>query len=262
VGTLKASIGAIVVLEIFENGLGESAMEYPKINSLWKREGWYFDEAAKKDKTQGPNRQSFIVGDYACPEFANISLWNVEEKVDGTNIRVYWHRLVENGELVIRFHGRTKDAQVPTHLLSYLQETFTPEVMEKLCSHYDEDSLFQNKPVTSGCLYGEGYGPKIQAAGGNYRKDAGFILFDVKIGNWWLKREDVKMISEKLGIPMVPQLGMMRENEIVKFVQSKPLSRCSLNPQMMEGVVCRPEPLMLFRNGNPIVWKLKSKEFV
>jgi hypothetical protein len=110
-------------------------------------------------------------------------------------------------------------------------------------------------------LFGEGYGPKIQASGGNYRKDVGLIIYDVLVGSWWLKRADVLAISQQLGIPMVPQLGIMSEEEIVAFVKSKPLSQCSLNPQMMEGVVCRSEPLMLFRSGKPLIWKLKCKEF-
>ena len=78
---------------------------------------------------------------------------------------------------------------------------------------------------------------------------------------WWLKREDVKTIADQLGIPMVPSLGVMTEAAIVEFVKSYPLSRCSLIPQVMEGVVCRSDPLMLFRNGKPLMWKLKCKEF-
>lgn len=234
-------------------------MEYPKINSLWKREGWYFDEAQKKG-AHTPGRQSFIVGDYACPEFANIYLWSVEEKVDGTNIRVYFERKEQDGPLEIRFHGRTKDAQIPCHLLAALQDLFSVDKMEAWWGA-DEAHTLGTKGKVRGCLYGEGYGPKIQACGGNYRKDVGFILFDVRIGDWWLKREDVKMISEQLLIPMVPQLGLMREGEIVKFVKSRPVSLCSEFTQVMEGVICRPTPLMLFRNGNPIVWKLKVREF-
>ena len=53
----------------------------------------------------------------------------------------------------------------------------------------------------------------------------------------------------------------MTEEEIVNFVKSKPLSQCSRIPQMIEGVVCRSEPLTLFRNGKPIMFKLKCKEF-
>jgi len=228
-------------------------MEYPKIHSLYKRHGWYFDQDKKKSPDYQKGRQSFIVGDYAEPEFGNIKRWRIDEKIDGTNIRIFWDRDVAmDGPLNVRFGGRTKDAQIPCHLLEYLQNHFTKERLE---------AVFPFDTATRGVLFGEGYGPKIQACGGNYRKECGFILFDVNIGGWWLKREDVKSIADQLLIPMVPDLGIMTEEEVVEFVKSKPLSQCSITPHVMEGVMCRSEPLMLFRNGKPIQFKLKCKEF-
>ena len=224
--------------------------EYPKINSLWKREGLYFDK--EKAERDGKHRlNSFREGDYAQPEFGAIKHWSVEEKIDGTNIRIYWER-GERGKMKVSFQGRTKDADIPKHLMEYLEARFSSDFM---------DMVLDAKESSSGCLYGEGYGPKIQAAGTNYRRDAGFILFDVRIGHWWLKRDDMRDIGMKLKIPCVPDLGIMTEEEVVVFVKSKPLSRCSMNPMMMEGVVCRSEPLMLTRRGLPIMWKLKTKEF-
>lgn len=223
-------------------------MEYPKINSLWKREGWYFDEKVKQKtphELQG-KRQSLIIGDYAEPEFANIKNWRVDEKIDGTNIRIHY----SSGMNPI-FLGRTKDAQIPTHLFKFLQEHFTKErLLEQFPDHLN---VF---------LFGEGYGPKIQAGGGRYRADPGFILFDILVGNWWLKREDVSAIAEKLGVPMVPDLGVMTEDQIVEYVKSKPNSVLTPGYGMMEGVVCRSDPLMLFRKGTPLMFKLKCKEFV
>lgn len=222
-------------------------MEYPKINSLWKRSEWYFEEGKKNCKDYQDGRQSFIIGNYADECFGNIKKWSVEEKVDGTNIRI----IFENGS--VRFGGRTKDAQIPCHLLDYLQENFTSSLMQSIFKN--DDGSF---PYV--ILFGEGYGQKIQS-GGNYRKDPGFILFDVFVSRWWLQRESVKEIADKLNIQMVPQIGVMTEEEIIDFVKSKPLSRCSMNPQMMEGIIARPEPLMMKRNGQPIMFKLKCKEF-
>lgn len=218
-------------------------MEYPKINSLWKRQ----DYVKGLPKGQhGP----LIEGEYSEPEFGNVRIWSVEEKVDGTNIRIFY----QDGK--VSFGGRTKDAQLPCHLLKYLQEAFT---------EYDLNRTFpceEGKPYPNVILFGEGYGPKIQACGGNYRKDPGLILFDVNVGGWWLKRADVANIAHLLNIPMVPQLGEMNRIEICDFVKSNPMSRCSVFPQVMEGVVCRSEPLMLFRNGRPMMFKLKCKEFI
>jgi ATP-dependent RNA circularization protein (DNA/RNA ligase family) len=224
-------------------------MEYPKINSLWKREGWYFEEGKKKSADYQRGRQSFIVGDYAQQEFGNIKRWSVEEKVDGTNIRIFY----EDGR--VRFGGRTKEAQIPCHLFDYLQATFGDWNLGRVFPSKE------NEAYPRVIIFGEGYGPKIQACGGNYRHEVGFIGFDVYCGGWWLKRESVMEVMHSLGVSMVPQLGVMTEEEIVEFVKSKPLSKCSVNPQMMEGVVCRPEPTMLYRDGEPIMFKLKCKEF-
>ena len=222
-------------------------MEYPKINSLWKREGWYFDEKEKKGP-QKPNRQSFIIGDYALDEFGLIKRWFVEEKIDGTNIRIIY----KDGK--VSFGGRTNNAQMPCHLLKYLQNTFGEWNLSKVFPCKEDE------PYPSVIFFGEGYGPKIQN-GGKYAQDVGFILFDVLVGPWWLKRNDIEKISEELQIPCVPKIGIMNEEEIVEYVKSRPNSH--LNPEYgcMEGVICRTEPILLCRNRERVIWKLKCKEF-
>ncbi len=229
-------------------------MEYPKINSLWKRQEWYFDEEAKKDPSKQKGRQSFIVGDYACPEFGNVKYWDVEEKIDGTNIRIFFT------DGTVRFGGRTKDAQIPCHLLSYLQDVFTLELLQEVFSSKEGSQ----KEVI---LFGEGFGPKIQC-GDYYLDRPGFCLFDVKIGRWWLERKPIRdEIAPKLGVyasPCIMTEGT--EEEIVEFVKEKHFSRFARNDSkhehVMEGVVCRPNPSMLFRGGDPIMFKLKCKDMI
>lgn len=225
-------------------------MEYPKINSLWKREGWNFEEEKKRDSTYQKGGKNFIEGAYSLLEFAQIKEWRVEEKIDGTNIRIFYQ------EGKVRFGGRTSNAQIPCELLNYLQETFTETLLDTIFP-IDEKGL---KP--SIILFGEGYGPKIQAGGGNYRKDPGFMLFDIIIGRWWLTRESVFEIASKLGVPFPPQIGMLTEQQIVSYVKTNPQSLCSRIPQVMEGVICRTDPLLLLRNGLPLMWKLKCKDFI
>lgn len=202
-------------------------MEYPKINSLWKR----------------ADDHSFIVGEHSCEEFASINKWRVEEKIDGTNIVVSY---TDNKP---SFRGRTKDSMIPAHLLSYLEGHFTADRLAKVFP--------ENKHML---LYGEGYGHKIQT-GDFYRTDVGFMLFDVIVDRWWLTRESVKEMGEQLELPVPPDLGVMKEDEIIEFVKSKPQSRCSIKPQVLEGIIARSEPVMLFRNGRPIIWKLKVRDF-
>lgn len=209
-------------------------MEYPKINSLFKR---------------NEHDHSFIMHDYSCPEFPLIKTWRVEEKIDGTNIRIIYNPL--SNEEKVTFHGRSKDSKMPDYIHDFLKNHFT---VEKLNAAFGDLK-------SSVILYGECYGKNIQTAGPFYRKDVHFMLFDVLVGHWWLTREAIREKAACLDVPTPPDLGSMTEAEIMAFIHSKPLSLCSDKSQVMEGIIARPEPLLLFRNGKPLVWKLKVKDF-
>ncbi len=206
-------------------------MKYPKINTIWKR-----DEN---------NKYRIIEGNYSKIEFTAVKKWNITEKIDGTNIRVIY----KNG--IVSFGGRTDNAQIPANLYEYLQRTFTLPQMKELFGDADQDVV----------LFGEGYGPKIQKGGGLYRDDAGFILFDAYIGGWWVLRDSIEDIASNIGIGCVPLIGTMGIDEAVKYVQSKPDSVIANKPKIMEGIVARSYPLMLFRNGDPLMWKLKARDY-
>lgn len=79
--------------------------DYHKIHTLFKR-----DLKTKR----------IIPGRYSLPEFEFLkdNWWVFTEKVDGTNIRIMWDGTN------ITFGGKTDDAQIPTNLLSKLQELF------------------------------------------------------------------------------------------------------------------------------------------
>ena len=207
-------------------------MKYPKINTIWKR-----DEN---------NKFRIIEGNYSKIEFAAVKKWNITEKIDGTNIRVIY----KNG--IVSFGGRTDNAQIPANLYEYLQRTFTLLQMKE---------LFGDADIQDVVLFGEGYGPKIQKGGGLYRDDAGFILFDAYIGGWWVLRDSIEDIASNIGIGCVPLIGTMGIDEAVKYVQSKPDSVIANKPKIMEGIVARSYPLMLFRNGDPLMWKLKARDY-
>lgn len=218
-------------------------MKYPKINSLWKRK----------------DRQDFIEGDYATPEFALIKKWLVQEKIDGTNIRIKFTskpgQLPNTIDVESTFHGRNEDSQLPNGLIPVLQSIFTLDALVNSLGEY-------YKPGNCTLwLFGEGYGPKIQKGGGNYRKDMGFILFDVCHNGTWLSREDVQKFADLLEIPTPPIIGEMTEEEVVAYVKSNPLSLCSEKEQVMEGVICRTSPMLLFKDRSPLMMKLKCRDF-
>lgn len=205
-------------------------IRYPKIQTLWKR-----DENKKF---------TIIEGDFSKDEFASIDKWEVTEKIDGTNIRIFW-----DGETV-NFGGRTDNSQIPTFLLDVLQKIFTADKFKEVFP--DANNVV---------MFGEGYGQKIQSVGKKYRKDNGLILFDVVVGDWWLERTAVNDIAEKFGIRAVPVVGIMSKAEIIDYVKSKPKSTVSEEDLTIEGVVVRSHPLMLFRDGSPIMFKLKVSDY-
>ena len=215
-------------------------MQYPKINTIWKR-----------DET---NKYIIIEDDYSKEEFKNIKNWNISEKIDGTNIRIEcFFEYMHGGEIDVVFKGRTDNAEIPKFLLGYLEKAFTKEIILP---------IFKEKQPGKVILYGEGYGPKIQKGGGNYRDDAGFILFAVWIDGWWLDRDKVKEIATMLDIKVVPEIGIMTIDDAVKYIKGMPKSIIAEKECLMEGVVARSYPLMLFRDKSPIMWKLKVEDFM
>lgn len=209
-------------------------MLYHKIDSIYKR-----DMESK--------HKNFIMGEWANPafEFLQNNTWQFTEKVDGTNIRVIYR------DGVVTFGGRTEDAQIPAKLVTRLQELFPAEKMEKVFLTADAE--------TSVVLYGEGYGPGIQKGGGNYKSSIDFVLFDVRIGHWWLERKNVEIIAEELSIGTVPIVGEGTIHDAIKLVQDG--FKSQWGDFTAEGLVLRPKIYLQDRKGNRIITKIKYKDF-
>jgi len=172
---------------------------YPKIETLFERDKETFK----------------VIDKIRLPEFENIKNWLVTEKIDGTNIRVIYQpgEPQKIQEEKILFRGRTDNAQMPTFLLEKLQELFTVEKFKKVIGDGEE-------PKQGICLYGEGYGQKIQKGGGDYNPGNSFRLFDVWIDGWWLEWDKVCEIAEILGIKTVPIFGTVsiRKEEAIRLL--------------------------------------------
>ncbi|KKM86052.1 hypothetical protein LCGC14_1282820 [marine sediment metagenome] len=204
---------------------------YHKITTVYKR-----------DPT---NNYKTLLDEFAHPEFDYLKSnnWVFTEKVDGTNIRVMYDA---EG---IRFGGKTDKAQIPPFLESKLQEVFT---LENVQNAFDYD--------TGVCLYGEGFGARIQKGGGNYISDGvDFCLFDVKVGEMFLERENVEDVAEKLGLQITPIIGQGNLYTAVEQTRNGFMSRWG--DFQAEGMVMRPEVELLNRRGNRIITKIKHKDF-
>lgn len=213
--------------------------EYHKIQTVFKRD-------------PGNKHKTLLEWDFSIPEFDYLkdNMWVFTEKVDGTNIRVMY----DGNEIV--FGGKSDSAQIPATLVRRLNKMFLPkqETFEDILQ-IEKDGL-NIQPI---CLYGEGYGPKIEKGGGNYGPEQDFVLFDVKIGDWWLKREDVEDIGSELGLDIVPILGTGTLRDMVSYVKSGIIS--TWGDFQAEGIVARPEIELKTRAGNRIITKLKCKDF-
>ena len=220
---------------------------YQKINTLFKRD----------------EKKVIIPSQFTCEEFYELKdlKWECTEKIDGTHIHVDIEYSTERG-LWFSFQGRTDNAVIPSHLLKKLHEIFTEDVImsafnQQFASVGEDETLRMS-------IYGEGYGMKIQKGGGNYiPNDVGFILFDVKVGQWWLGRENLEDIASKLNVPIVPLIGYMTLQEAIEFVSKGFNSIVSQTKNhKAEGLVLKTRNGLLFRNGQRIITKIKTCDFV
>ena len=236
------------------------APEFVKIHGVFKR---ITPDFPSVDKAY---RGCFIYGAWSLAAFEALSdiRWRADEKIDGTNIRVTYHR----GPETVSFAGRTKVSEPPKRLVAKLQSLFP---VEKFQAIWGADSPFALQEGQCVALHGEGYGQGIQGAGRHYLpKDIGFILFDVRISSaqpeedyrrWtWLERHDVEAVAAKMEIPATPVIQddlTIRQGIVMAAhgFQSKAMVTDTDKP---EGIVLRPRHGDLFdRFGNRMILKLK-----
>jgi len=214
---------------------------YTKINTLYKRD---------------PETKNIILGDYSLPEFYYLKdlIWECTEKIDGTNIKIGF-----DGNN-ITFEGKTENANIPKHLLAKLESLFTVEALKEVFP--DKFDELGNIIPTNVILYGEGYGKKIQSGGNYIKDDVNFILFDVKIGNWWLQYNDCKTIAEQLRIDVVPLIGHVTLQQAEDYVIKGFKSTIAENKEYQaEGLVCKPLYGLLNRGGGRIIVKIKTVDY-
>jgi hypothetical protein len=206
--------------------------EYHKINTMFKRNM----EGDKK----------IVIGHWAIPELEYLkdNDWVFTEKVDGTNIRIYW-----DGKEVT-FGGRTDNAQIPNGIINRLNDLFysTPAKVRLR-------DVFPDGGVV---LFGEGYGAKIQS-GGKYKDFQDFVLFDVLVSDMWLERHNVEDVATKLALDVVPVVGHGTLGQAIQLVQDG--LKSEWGDFEAEGIVARPTVELRSRRGDRIVTKIKAVDF-
>ena len=221
----------------------EAKTEYQKINTLFKRDS-----------------NNVIMPDaWADPMFEYLAntKWEATEKVDGTNIRIIITPPATEGAPVgVEFRGRTDSAQIPGHLLERLEELFP---VDKMTEQFNPAL----RPIKDTIvLYGEGYGMKIQSGWRYTKGGTDFILFDVRVGNWWLLRDKVEGVAAALGVKVVPLMGYMTIPEAIEYVRRGFTSQIAADPTFpAEGLVLKTPVGLLDRTGHRIVAKVKTVDF-
>jgi len=208
--------------------------EYHKIETIFER-----DMEGSKKLIEGRYRNEIV-------EYLTNKEWVFTEKVDGTNIRVHW-----DGHKVV-FNGRTDNSSIPSNLVTKLNELFLGETNAQIF-----EQNFADCPVT---IYGEGYGEKIQS-GENYCEGINFIVFDIEVGNTFLKREDVEKVAKYFNLACVPVLPITTIKEAVDYIKTKPMSVLACKEKEMEGVVGTPTVRIYDVKGNRIIVKIKARDF-
>lgn len=217
-------------------------MDYHKIQTLFKRD-----------------ENGVIIEDqYTLEEFKYLenNLWECTEKIDGTNIHIDF-TLTEDGVKNLKIRGRTIRANIPFLLENYLKDTFTAD---RILKGFRLPEAGSEVPVS---IYGEGYGKKVQKCGGRYLKDSvGFIIFDIFIGGFWLERNVIEEIAKSIDIPVVPVIGYYTIDEAIEIVKEGFISKVAEDKTLLaEGLVLKPIPGFLRRNGNRLITKLKTVDF-
>jgi hypothetical protein len=213
--------------------------EYTKIQTVYLRD-------------PETNFKRLLVGQFALPAFEYLAnnLWTFTEKVDGTNIRVMMDGYQEDGKKYgVTFGGKTDNAQIPAALVARLEQRFHTD---------DQRAKLQEMFPDGACLYGEGYGAKIQS-GGNYRPDQDFVLFDVKVGDFWLERHNVEDVASKLGLDVVPIIGEGTLHGMVEITRAG--FKSIWGDFLAEGIVARPACELKTRNGDRLITKIKHRDF-
>lgn len=172
-----------------------------------------------------------------------INSWQWTEKIDGTNIRC----MFQDGTLT--FGGRTAGAQIHAELVTWLYRNVSADTIR---------SIFPDGNVV---IYGEGYGAGIQKVGSLYSPTKKFIVFDVRVGQWWLSWENVCDVASRLGLDVVPFVGDMTLQDATSYVQRGFPSKLGDGTAIAEGLVGRTVEALFDKKGHRLIVKLKTRDF-
>ncbi len=165
------------------------------------------------------------------------------EKVHGTSAHISW-----NNNQVTFFSGGANHKSFVS--------LFNKEKLE---------AVFKEKGLEKVILYGEAYGGKIQKMSDTYGPTLQFVVFDVKIDEYWLSMPQAEDFTKNFGLEFIPYVKIPTTMEAINAERDKPseiaVRRGITEPKIREGIVLRPLFECKKNNGERIIAKHKRFEF-
>jgi hypothetical protein len=233
-------------------------LKYPKIETLFVRD----------DKHK-------VTSQLRINDFDNIKNCIITEKINGTNAQIVLSINYDTLDVKVRFCSR--ENEIERKDIMFIADTCCKKLkLDKIAEFYhNEIALNQKEAVikdnaTELRLYGEVYGDRINEGGiycGKGIRD--FRLFDIQIGSHFASYDNLCAIAERLEIKVVP---IIYEGPILDLLEYEKLKGFLENFKtriigeggtggLAEGIVVRPEPLLLNRFGERIIIKIKRSDF-
>jgi hypothetical protein len=142
------------------------------------------------------------------------------------------------------------------------------------CKHEDFVALFDESQLAEFCnrfleskviIYGEVYGGKLQGMSDTYGNSLRFIVFEVKIGEWWLDVPKAEEFATNLGFDFVSYRRIPTDLRSLDAERDADSIQAQKNgcgsDKKREGIVLRPLIEATMNNGKRIIAKHKALEF-
>lgn len=134
---------------------------------------------------------------------------------------------------------------------------------------FDADALkrsFEELGQPEVVIFGEGYGGKMQGMSATYGKELKFVVFDIKVGAYWLDVPTMATFADTyFGLDVVEWEKIPTIIEAIDAARDKPSAQAVKNgcgdDKPREGIVLRPPIEVRKNNGDRIIAKHKGDEF-
>lgn len=160
-----------------------------------------------------------------------------------------------------KIHGSSSHISMRDNDLCLFSGGAQHELFVKL---FDIDDLKEKLAGLNVTIYGEAYGGKLQRMSKTYGSNLHFVVFDVKINDYWLDVPKAEKFALNLGLEFVDYVKCKTELSLLNFERDKPSTQAIRNGcgnKQREGIVLRPPIELSKNNGGRLIAKHKADSF-